>query len=286
VSAITATTPKTRELSPELAAFPLDSPVSDIPFRSVFYPMSDTVVVPTRERLMSVISLGVKKGDFTTAEMNAVQDLDGDVLASIKHSRKPEWIDVRHFASAYIWGGEEFLHYARMGNVLVMDGMRNGRLVYLLESDWRMDEPLGIDELVFILKTTTNFFRWEDVSLAEALYVINRDRAGMTRWVRDGNIFGYWGKHRHEINERLHDILEDDSALAWSIAIQHWGSSNEAKMNSGVIDDILEIAEKVSFDEADPYIRAGIHSLPAVIAGINGIGTDAELIRSLMEGAA
>jgi len=248
---------------------------------SNIHTVPSVIPIPKKEDLISLIRIGMRdEGRYSESDIAAV--LDSRVLDGIDYGtdydRSADFkIRFRDFAKMYLWGGEDFLHYARMGDVIAIESDENPRIGNLLASDWRMDRELDLNEIGFIATSGAFHIQWAKVKLSELLYVIADDRSALI----DPEIpkKGYGDNLFYTpLWNALRNSVTDDSALAWYLVVINSYSDKKD------YEKIARIAARHPLDSVREYIKAGILDTRHIAAGLSGTTLDPELLTALIDG--
>jgi len=277
-----------RAVSPELEAVK-DKRVGDAVIGQ-FIDLPDKISIPKRDDWLRILRIGVESGVYSESDVTAAEN--SKFILTVPHT--PFYHSHRndgrfeYFIELYRWGGEQLVTYGEYRGEIVLDMNRNPSLAKLMSSNWRNKLPMDMDELSIIYGILWLVTDWEHVTVAEALYVILRDRSRLAKRMISCRKFTV-GMHisAARLQDSIREVVTDDSALAWYLTvIENPVMAVENEISDEVIDAVVKVASLYPLDSVVEYLHAGIFDADVIGVGLQGLGTDRYLIDSLLEGEA
>jgi hypothetical protein len=196
---------------------------------------------------------------------SAYENLFGEVhLRGIRDEPAVTKITAEEFMDLWFRYGEEFT------NALFEEGrvyLNDDESYSLLYSDWRLEEPISLEEIAMVRDALLDNDVWLSQPLSQLVFAMQRNRV---LWVANDPSYAL---ERHQDWSRSTDMwskyVPHDEALAWALMSFNSGID----IQSGKLIPPPQVLAEFAIDDVLPYVESGIRN-PGVI--VNALRHDVE----------
>jgi hypothetical protein len=176
-------------------------------------------------------------------------------------------ITPQKFVELWLWDNGHFLEKSLISDGYALQSWGEN-IEGMLRSDWVLDTPLGIDELVIIRDSIFEMFDWADLTIAEFVHAARRNR--MFLYGERGSLFDpisdTLGKPKPL--HKWRKVAPVGTALSW----RRLGLEKSEK---GITK--WDLAKRYDYDIVATYVHAGVTS-PQTISNAIEHGIDAGIL--------